>query len=234
LEKGSHRDDFERTALPHLDNLYGAAMRYTRDPAMAEDLVQDTVVRAFRFWHSFKPGTSIRAWLFTILRNTFINGYHRQNKRSSFKRRVREEMTSSGASMALGGLRTERREIDADLDMQSTRAHIDAALETLPDDYRVAVTLADIDGMSYKEIAEVMDCPIGTVMSRIYRGRKRLHALLFDHASELGYVDANRDPNVRPSTRKQADGDKTPPLTIAEQSDSAIRLDDYREKRGAL
>ena len=202
---------------------------------MAEDLVQDTVVRAFRFWHSFKPGTSVRAWLFTILRNTFINGYHRQNKRSSFKRRVREEMASSGASMALGGLRNERRDVDTNLDMQATRAHIDAALETLPDDYRVAVTLADIDGLSYKEIAEVMDCPIGTVMSRIYRGRKRLHNLLFEHASELGYVDAERDPKVRPSTRKQpAAAAKTPTPTSAERSESAIKLDDYREKRGAI
>jgi len=209
-------------------------MRYTRDPAMAEDLVQDTVVRAFRFWHSFKPGSSIRAWLFTILRNTFINGYHRQNKRSSFKRRVREEMQSGGANMALGGLRNEHGDADVDLDMQTTRAHIDAALETLADDYRVAVTLADIDGLSYKEISEVMDCPIGTVMSRIYRGRKRLHALLFTHASELGYVDANRDPKMRPSTRKPAGGTKTSSITAADPSDSAIKLDDYREKRGAL
>ena len=125
MEKGSHRDDFERTALPHLDKLYGAAMRYTRDPAMAEDLVQDTIVRAFRFWHSFKPGTSIRAWLFTILRNTFINGYHRQNKRSSFKRRVREEMTSSGASMARMGAEAEEAELmakrAASLSMNSVR-----------------------------------------------------------------------------------------------------------------
>lgn len=209
-------------------------MRYTRDPALAEDLVQDTVIRAFRFWHSFKPGTSIRAWLFTILRNTFINGYHRQNKRSSFKRRVREEMQSGGPNMALGGLRNEGSDVDANLDMQGTRARIDAALETLPDDYRVAVTLADIDGLSYKEIAEIMDCPIGTVMSRIYRGRKRLHALLFDHASELGYVDADRDPTVRPSTRKQRPDGKTPTSRSADSSEPAIQLDDYREKRGTL
>ena len=206
-------------------------MRYTRDPSRAEDLVQDTMVRAFRFWHSFKPGTSIRAWLFTILRNTFINGYHRRNKRVDLKRRVQGEMRSLGANVAVGDTHQEQATVDQTLDRATTRARIDAALESLPDDYRVAVTLADIDGLSYKEIAEIMECPIGTVMSRIYRGRKRLHKLLFEHAVELGYVSEDRDPETRLSTRNR--GNKTAQDTPGDTSPSqAIQLDDYRETRG--
>lgn len=233
MEHESTHETFERTALPHLDSLYGAALRYTRDPSRAEDLVQDTVVRAFRFWSSFKPGTSIRAWLFTILRNTFINGYHRTNRRTGFRRQVKGDMRSLGPALAIGDTSASRADADTALDQASTRARIDAALESLPEDYRVAVTLADIDGLSYKEIAEVMECPIGTVMSRIYRGRKRLHKLLFDHAAELGYVAADRDPDHRPSTRRRPGGGSTADERPTEGSAPAIQLDDYRKRGNA-
>ena len=177
------RQEFERTALSQLDAMYGAALRLTRNPAEAEDFVQDTCVRAYRFWHTFKAGTSIKAWLFTILRNTFINRYHRiqpspqrqdRPRSSAWRTRPRGRGRSPHLQGAGPG--------SGDLSARVTRDHIMAALETIPEDYRTAVMLADLEGLAYKEIAEVMDCPIGTVMSRIYRGRRLLHKLLHDHA----------------------------------------------------
>ncbi|NVB39899.1 sigma-70 family RNA polymerase sigma factor [Pseudenhygromyxa sp. WMMC2535] len=182
------RRDFEQTALPLLDNLYGAAMRLTRDPAEAEDLVQDSMVRAYRFWDTFKQGTNVKAWLFTILRNTFINGYHRRGRRRSFHSDVNAQMRSLGPTVAVGNSTSQPPGPEEAVSSSVTQARIRAALDALPPDYRTAVTLADLEGLSYKEIAEVMDCPIGTVMSRIYRGRKQLHKLLYDHAVEIGMV----------------------------------------------
>jgi RNA polymerase sigma-70 factor (ECF subfamily) len=165
------RREFEQTALPLIDNLYGAAMRLTRDPSEAEDLVQDAMVRAFRFWSSFQQGTNIKAWMFTILRNTFINGYHRRGRKRSFQNDVSAQVRSLGPSVAVGNS-TSPPGPEEGMNARITHARIREALESLPIDYRTAVTLADLEGLSYKEIAEVMECPIGTVMSRIYRGRK--------------------------------------------------------------
>lgn len=198
------RREFEQTALPLLDNLYGAAMRLTRDPAEAEDLVQDSMVRAYRFWDSFKQGTNIKAWLFTILRNTFINGYHRRGRKKSFHNDVNAQMRSLGPTVAVGNSASQPPGPEEAVSSQITQARIREALDALPPDYRTAVTLADLEGLSYKEIAEVMDCPIGTVMSRIYRGRKQLHKLLYDHAREIGLVDDDDDPSGgRGSTRSK-------------------------------
>jgi RNA polymerase sigma-70 factor (ECF subfamily) len=201
------RADFEATALPLLDNLYGAAMRLTRDPAEAEDLVQDTMVRAYRFWHSFKPGTKIKAWMFTILRNTFINGYHKRTRRRDFDKKVKNQLADGSANAAVANSLSAPPGPEEAASARLTRSRIMEALDQLPEDYRMAVTLCDLEGLSYKEIAEIMDCPIGTVMSRIHRGRKRLHKLLFDHAVETGLVE---DPNA-----------------------SAVSLDDYRNRRRA-
>lgn len=187
------RREFERTALPLLDNLYGAAMRLTRDPAQAEDLVQDTMVRAYRFWSSFKPGTNIKAWMFTILRNTFINGYHKRVRARKLATEVKANMKPLGAGAATANSFSAPPGPEEMVSAQMTRARIMEALESLPRDYRMAVMLADLEGLAYKEIAEIMDCPIGTVMSRIYRGRKLMHKLLFDHAVEQGLVDAPED-----------------------------------------
>jgi RNA polymerase sigma-70 factor (ECF subfamily) len=188
------RREFEQSALPLLDNLYGAAMRLTRDPAEAEDLVQDSMVRAFRFWDTFKQGTNIKAWLFTILRNTFINGYHRRGRKKSFQNDVSAQVRSLGPAVAVAHSTSQPPGPEEAVSMQITSARIREALESLPPDYRLAVTLADLEGLSYKEIAEVMDCPIGTVMSRIYRGRKNLHKLLYDHAREIGMVNEDDPP----------------------------------------
>ncbi len=183
------RQEFERTALPQLDAMYGAALRLTRNPAEAEDLVQDAYVRAYRFWHTFKTGTSIKAWMFTILRNTFINRYHRSNRQRSARTDLEAQLGSIGSEAAVGRPTSKIPGPEAATAQRFTRERIMAALETLPEDYRTAVMLADLEGLAYKEIAEVMDCPIGTVMSRIYRGRRLLYKLLREHAAELGLID---------------------------------------------
>ena len=196
------RQDFEHSALPLLDNLYGAAMRLTRDPAEAEDLVQDSMVRAYRFWDTFQRGTNIKAWLFTILRNTFINGYHRKGRARSFHADVNAQMSSLGPGVALANSTSQPAGPEEVVLGQITQAKIREALDALPPDYRLAVTLADLEGLSYKEIADIMECPIGTVMSRIYRGRKALHKLLYEHAREIGFVDEDASPAAeRESTR---------------------------------
>jgi len=191
--KTAGREEFERTALPQLDSLYGAALRLTRNPAEAEDLVQDVFVRAYRSWQTFKPGTSAKAWLFTILRNTFITRYHRGNRRRSARVDLEAQLRSLGPEVAVGHPTAKIPGPEAAMAVRITQDRISAALDALPEDYKTAVILADLEGLSYKEIAEVMDCPIGTVMSRIYRGRRLLHNLLHDHAAELGLVDAPLD-----------------------------------------
>lgn len=204
------RREFEEIALPQLDAIYGAALRLTRNPAEAEDLVQDTFVRAYRFWHTFKTGTSIKAWLFTILRNTFINRYHRKNRRRSARHDLEGQLTSLGTEAAVARPEPTIPGQEMAIGRRLTRERINAALESIPEDYRTAVMLADLEGLAYKEIAEVMDCPIGTVMSRIYRGRRLLQKLLEDHASELGLIPSG----------DESDDAKT------------VQLDSYR-KRGS-
>lgn len=224
------RREFEQTALPLLDNLYGAAMRLTRDPAEAEDLVQDSMVRAYRFWDTFKQGTNIKAWLFTILRNTFINGYHRRGRARTFQADVNAQMRSVGPAVAVAYSTSQPPGPEEVVTTQITAARIREALESLPPDYRTAVILADLEGLSYKEIAEAMDSPIGTVMSRIYRGRKILHKLLYDHALEIGVVeDGDPPPGERETkyTRIKKRGRK------ADAGDDAVDLAAYRDRRSA-
>lgn len=192
------RQEFERVALPQLDSMYGVALRLTRNPAEAEDLVQDSVVRAYRFWHTFKSGTSVKAWLYTILRNTFINRYHRQSRRRSAQTDLEAQLPALGSEAAVGHPTSTVPGPEMAMNQRITRDRIMTALESVPEDYRMAVMMADLEGLSYKEIAEVMDCPIGTVMSRIYRGRKLLYKLLQDHAAELGLVDP---PNAAESAK---------------------------------
>lgn len=231
------RREFEATALPLLNNLYGAAMRLTRDPAEAEDLVQDSMIRAFRFWSTFQQGTNIKAWMFTILRNTFINGYHRRGRKRDFQNDVNSQMRSLGPTVALANSSSQPPGPEEAVISEITQLRIREALDSLPPDYRLAVTLADLEGLSYKEIADVMECPIGTVMSRIYRGRKILHKLLYDHAREIGMVDENDPPaGERESTRARG---KSARASQPERSESterittadAVVLADYRDRR---
>jgi RNA polymerase sigma-70 factor (ECF subfamily) len=219
------RQDFEKVALPQLDSLYGAALRLTRNPAEAEDLVQDTYVRAYRFWHTFKTGTSIKAWMFTILRNTFINRYHKTNRRRSTRSDLEAQLNALGSEAAVGRSAPPPVGAEAALGQRITRERIDAALESVPEDYRNAVMLADLEGLAYKEIAEIMDCPIGTVMSRIYRGRRLLAKLLRDHAVELGLLE----PDAPLPRAQDATGERTGKTGT---DGKTVDLDSYRNKRG--
>ena len=217
------RREFEQAALPLLDNLYGAAMRLTRDPAEAEDLVQDAMVRAYRFWDTFQQGTNIKAWMFTILRNTFITGYHRSGRKRAFHNDVNSQMRSLGPAVAVAYSGSQPPGPEEVLSTRLTNARIREALDSLSPDYRLAVTMADLEGLSYKEIAELMDCPIGTVMSRIYRGRKTLHKLLYDHAREIGIVEDGDPPAGERETRYKR--------TKSKLGEDAVDLTAYRDRR---
>jgi len=181
------RERFERDVVPLLPSLYGAALRLTRDPTDAEDLVQETYLRAFRGFSGFQEGTNLKAWLYRILTNSFINTY---------RKKQREPQTVEGPDdidewylfNRLGAQSVERSAESEVLDQIPDEA-VKAALESLPERFRLPVLLADVEGFSYKEIAEIMDTPIGTVMSRLHRGRKALQRALWDTAKERGLVD---------------------------------------------
>jgi RNA polymerase sigma-70 factor (ECF subfamily) len=190
------RREYERQVVPLRSNLYGAAMKLTRDPDAADDLVQDTMLRAWRFWATYEQGTNVKSWLFVVLRNTFINGYHKAGRRSVGLASVTDDMRALGSAAAIAHSHSSPPGPEETVSAEMQRVLLHDALNSLPTDYRTAVAYADLDGLSYKEIAAAMDCPIGTVMSRIYRGRRILRGLLHAHAVEIGMASEADAPVV--------------------------------------
>lgn len=178
-------DAFETEALSFLDALYRTALRMTRSEADAEDLVQETYIRAFRFRDQFTPGTNLKAWLFRILTNTFINSYRRRQSQPEFTELDDVDEFSLYRRMAGGAAATASRDPESEFLNGLVDTEVKDALAELPEKFR-SVVLLDVEGFSYKEIAEMLGIPIGTVMSRLHRGRKFLQKRLYDLAHERG------------------------------------------------
>jgi RNA polymerase sigma-70 factor (ECF subfamily) len=206
----SLRDEFDAEVLPHLDKLYANALRLTRAHADAEDLVQETVLRAFRFFDRFERGTNVKAWLLRIQYNTFVNRYRRSTK----EREIKDSMSHE----PIGDDLVSRHALRALTDPTGialrplVARELEAALASLPEDHRLVVVLADIEELSYKEIAEVLGCPIGTVMSRLHRARRTLRGRLIEHANAAG---------------------EQPAVSRPEQDSAAVSLEQYRRERRA-
>ncbi len=207
----NERAAFEAAVLPHFNALYGSAYRLTRNGGDAEDLVQDTMLRAYRFWGSFQEGSNCKAWLFKILTNTFINSYQRKKRNKEIlSAAIRQQETTDGTLIQAQAL-SHRSPADMLLE-NSLSEDVEKALATIPTDFRVAVVLCDVEGFSYKEIADILDCPVGTVMSRLYRGRRLLQNELREFAVSQGLLKGTRS---------------------SESSDSPIDLNRYRSRRAA-
>lgn len=180
--------EFEEQAIVYMDQLYAAAMRMTRNPADAADLVQETFMKAYSAWSSFTQGTNLKAWLYRILTNTYINIY-RKKQREPFQGTI-DELEDWQMGGAESTTASHSRSAEAEAIDRMPASVVKDALQQLPEDFRLAVYFADVEGFAYQEIAEIMKTPIGTVMSRLHRGRRMLRELLADYAAERGIVAA--------------------------------------------
>ena len=176
---------FERDALQYMNQLYAAAMRYTKNPEDAQDLVQDTYIKAYNSFHQFEPGTNLKAWLYRVLTTTFINTYRKDQRRPQTSDSELEDWQIAEASSHT----SDQGKSTEDVVLENLPdSDIKNALAEIPEEFRMAVYLADVEGFSYKEIAEIVGSPAGTVMSRLHRGRKQLREKLADYAKDLGYT----------------------------------------------
>ena len=186
--------DFVDLAMPFMSGLYAAALRMTRNPTDAEDLVQETYLRAYRGFGGFQEGTNLKAWLYKILTNTYINIYRAKKRRP--EQETLDDVEDFYLYRRIGGLEAVAadRSPEAEVLDNIPETAVTEAVEALPEQFRMAVLLADVEGFSYKEIADIMDVPIGTVMSRLHRGRKQLQRRLWDLAEERGLVPSGSTP----------------------------------------
>lgn len=177
---------FEQEALPHLDTLYRVGLRLSGDPSRAEDLVQETMLKAYRAWHQYQEGTNARAWLLTILRHTFINEFRKQKNRSPTV-----DVSEVESYTVFGDI----QDVDPEGSFfdQIVDDEVLQAIDRLPEEFREALVLSDVEGLAYAEIAEIVEVPIGTVKSRLFRARKALQKELYDYAVEMGYIKGGED-----------------------------------------
>ena len=207
-QEEASRVAFQTEALKHMESLYNAALYMTRGEEEAQDLVQETFLKAYRFWDRYQQGTNCKAWLFRIMTNTFIN----RNRRKQRLLTPIEDAINEASSATHDRVKSDFYQTPESTYMSRLfPEHVKKAVEELPDNFRIPVVLADLHDFSYKEIADIMECPVGTVMSRLFRGRKKLQETLFEYAVEQGYI----------------------PKKKALASDGTISLDAYREHKKA-
>ena len=203
----SERKAYQEEAVPHIDALYGTALRLTKSESDAEDLIQETMLKAFRYFDKYENGTNCKAWLFKIMHNTFINRYRKKQKRKEYlvddDYRPLQERAEAPEHTPFH----EDYDSEEQLYFKMFGDEVKAALEEVPVDFRMVVLLADLQDFAYKEIAEIMDCPIGTVMSRLYRGRRMLQSELADYAKAEGYISPEDEQEQQDQQAEETDAD---------------------------